>query len=404
MARVNLDHHQGRTDYFHDVVLINLIYWLSWLGEAENGIVERLDYERDNIVKAISLGLDLGYPANADVHQLLVDFSAYMERRGPGDVWQRILIKSVRVAEQSGDEEKLVTRLALLARLLYRQSRFRESMAYYRRTIRLSRKIGDLYEEARACTNLGFAFIEQEHWYRGEVLCCHALNIFAQLGSRHGVAHTHNHLGFLYTQRGPYHQAQYHLEQACAIWQERDDPHGLMLGCMNLGGLYVYMALSDQAIVHSEKAIRLAQQVGEEQELGVIYTNLGMAYLTQGDLAAAESYSLKAEQISRDFADSYLLATVQENLGKIYVTLADWEQARLYLDAASSAWRLMGYKHGQTQIAIYMAEYEFGQDNRVGVDNWLAQAENLLAQQAVSARYDRLKSQINKIRHSLNCS
>ena len=401
MAVLSLDNKQSRTEYFYNIVLINLTYWQNWLDTIEDLNVEDLDDERDNVVKAIMLALDLGKPAWPDVCQLMITFSPYMERRGQWGIWKAILHQAISLAEQAGDEPKTATLSALLARLLYRQSRFQESIAYYRQTIRISRKVGDHFEEARACTNLGFFFIEQGQWHRAEVLCRHALVRFSQIGSKHGIAHTNNHLGFLYTQKGYYDKAQHHLERAYAIWQDIEDDYGLMLGSMNLGVLYVYRQTFDEALFYSRNALDLANQTGEEKELGAIYTNIGMTYLKMGNLAEARRNSLEAERICQRFFDRFGLAEVQENLGKICLELKDYEAASWYLETALSTWRKSGNKQGEIQTKIYLTEYEMARGNLKLAGDWLAQAEILLKQQAESAGYRRMRSQIDKIRHSL---
>ncbi len=402
MAVVRLADNRSRTQYFRKIVLSNLKYWQDWLDQAADADIEALDRERDNIIKAIILALDLGKRAWPAIYQLLITFSPYMERRGQWDVWNGILHQAVNVAEQGGDEPKIATLSALLARLLHRQSRFQESTNFYRRTIRVARRIGNLFEEARACTNLGFFFIEEGRWYRAEVLCCYALALFAQIGSQHGMAHANNHLGFLYTQKGHYDKAQYHLEQAYTIWQELEDDHGLMLGSMNLGVLHTYKRMFVEALAYSKKALELAKRTGEEQELGAIYTNMGMAYLKMGNLMEAMTYSLKAETVCQRFLDRFGLAEVQENLGKIYLEMKDWEKASWYLETALNTWRRVGNKQGEVQTAIYLTEYELARGNKKLANDWLIQAENSLKQQAASAGYRRMRSQINNIRHSLD--
>jgi tetratricopeptide (TPR) repeat protein len=402
MAVISLDDNQSRTQYFHNVVLINLTYWQDWLDAVEDRDVEELDGERDNVVKAITLALDLGKPAWPVVHQLLIAFSPYMERRGQWGIWNTILHQAVSLADQAGDDPKRATLLALLARLLYRQSRFQESIAVYRQTIRVARKIDDPFEEARACTNLGFFFIEQGYWYRAEVLCCHALTIFSKIGSQHGMAHTNNHLGFLYTQKGHYDKAQHHLAKACAIWQDMEDDYGLMLGSMNFGVLYVYRQMYDEALTYSKNALELANRTGEKKELGAIYTNIGMAYLKMGNLSEARRNSLKAEEICRRFFDRFGLAEVQENLGKVYLGLKDYEAASWYLETALNTWIKTGNRQGEIQTRIYLTEFELARGNGKLANDWLAQAEILLKQQAESAGYRRMQSQVKKIRHSLD--
>ncbi len=160
MVTTTLIEAQDYSSFFRHRVVLNLHYWQEYVTDQTSDVVA-LDQERDRIIKAISFALELdeAWPA---VHKLITTFSRYMERRGHWETWHRILTRSTEITHRVKDVAAEVEVSVLLARLLNRQSRLKETIAYYRRVIRLSRQIGDLYNEARASTNLGYLFIEQE--------------------------------------------------------------------------------------------------------------------------------------------------------------------------------------------------------------------------------------------------
>lgn len=239
MASISLTDVPGRANFFRQTVLNNLRYWQGWL-ETNLNQATALDRERNAIAKALSFAFDLD-PAWPVVFELVTTLSPLMERRGHWDLWQWVLTRALETAQRMEDRAAEVTLSALLARLLFQQSRYKEAVCHYRRTIRLARQIGDQFNEARACTNLGYHFIEQGRWQRAEVLCCYALCLFEAIDSDHGRAHTENHLGILYTRRHRWPEARQHLERACNIWQAMGDDHGSMRGYLNLGGLYRHL-------------------------------------------------------------------------------------------------------------------------------------------------------------------
>jgi tetratricopeptide (TPR) repeat protein len=236
MTNSDLSSGQNFSGLFRHYVLANTQYWQEYVTQRSTDIAA-LDRERDRILKAISFALDLeaAWPC---VYQVIVTFSSFMERRGYWESWNRLLNQALKTAQRLEDVTRATTLSALLARLLQRQSRIEPAILQHRHTIRLARQTGNRFEEARACTNLGFLYIEQGQWYRAEVLCCHALNIFESINSNHGRAHSENHLGFLYTRQCLWDKAQQHLERACTIWQSMGDNHGLMRGFINLSSLY----------------------------------------------------------------------------------------------------------------------------------------------------------------------
>jgi hypothetical protein len=169
MAVVSLIDNQRRTQFFREIILLNLEYWQAWLAQVHSADMVAINLERNSIVRAILFGLDLGEVAWPTTYPLVTTFSSYMERSGQWDVWYGVLRRAIKIAKVVGDEASIVDMSALLARLLFQKSHFQEACRYNRQTIRLARQTGDRFNEARACSNLGYHYIETGQWYRAEV-------------------------------------------------------------------------------------------------------------------------------------------------------------------------------------------------------------------------------------------
>ena len=139
---------------------------------------------------------------------LMVALASYMERSGQWESWQQFLERAIATAQRLGDTDHEITLTALLARLYQRRGDASVMVRAYRRVIRLARRYGNRYELARACSNLGFHFIEQGYLWRAEQLNYYALTTFTELQSNHGRAHTHNHLGILLTRQYEWAKAE----------------------------------------------------------------------------------------------------------------------------------------------------------------------------------------------------
>jgi tetratricopeptide (TPR) repeat protein len=187
----------NRIGFFQQTILVNLHYWQGWLENKIDDVVA-LDRERNGLLKAISFALDMEALAWSATLQLINGLASYMEQRGYWDSWSRVLNRAIQVAQYLEDDAALVNLLGLKARLLYRQSHFKASEAAYRQVIHLARRLEDRFGEGRACTNLGYYYIERGHLLRAEILCRHALTLFERIQNQHGLAHTENHLGVLH--------------------------------------------------------------------------------------------------------------------------------------------------------------------------------------------------------------
>jgi len=399
MAGDPLDDEQSCSDFFRRRILLNIRYWHE--NPAVNTTdVAVLDKEWTGLIRAISFAFEIeqAWPLT---QSLIAALSPYMERRGYWETWHRILDQAIDTARQAEDLPGAVDLSLLLARLLQRESRLKEAGSYYRQTIRLARQVGDETNEARACSNLGYLYIEQGNWWRTEVLCCHALGIFDRIDSNHGRAHTENHLGILYTRQRRWEPAQEHLEQACAIWQSMPDNHGLMRGFINLGMLYAEMHQSDEAIAHLKKALEQAQLSGEESEIGTIYLNMGAAYRINGDPVKAEECAWKAEAVFRKFSDSIGLADVQDNLGLACLDQAKWQETKLHFEAALKSWHDFENRYAEIRTLTYLVEYELAVGNRHQATRQFAEVERLIRQYDPNNQDPRYQTLLEKYCHNL---
>lgn len=399
MAVNELTATQNPVGLFRHYVLTNLSYWQDFVA-ARLKDTTALDRDHPQIVRAISFALELddAWPA---VEGLIEEFAAYMERRGYWEAWQWILTKALAVAQRSHDKASVVRLSVLLARLALRQSRFKEVITYHRSTIHVARRIGDRTNEARACSNLGYFYVEQGYWWRAETLCCHALLIFEQLGYQHGLAHTENHLGILYTRQGLWDQARQHLERACAIWQAMGDEHGLMYGYTNLGMLFSEMKSPDEALFYLQKALDQAKLVGEEAIPGTLYMNMGISYRLKGELLKAEGYYWQAKATFQRFSNLWGLAMLHDNLGLVYLDQQRWQEGSLHLETALELWRNLNNKHNEFRVIIHLVEYELARGNQQQARYWLKEAEHLLNQYDATGRYGQLYAQLEEFRRSL---
>lgn len=388
---------QNRNLLFQRAILANVKYWQSWLRHKMADMAA-LDREYSNIVRAIAFAFDLD-DAWVLVYKLIEVFSTYMERRGHWETWSRVLTQAVDVAQRRKDVANEVSLSVLLARLLFQQNKFKLSVHYYRRTIQLARQIGDRFNEARACTNLGFYYIEQGQWYRAEVLSRRALTIFEQIKSDHGRAHTENHLGFLYTRSHKWELAQQHLERACSIWQHMDDKHGLLRGYINLGALYNYQEKPNEALKYLEKALHLAQETGDEIIIGRVYINMGHAATVNKELVKAEEYTRQAEIIFQRNLDSMELARVWVNLGYLYFCQNKWSEALSYLEKSLETWRSLKYELGEVEVLVDLVECELARGRPVEARARLHELEQIVLNNYPHAHYQHLQVRLASFRH-----
>lgn len=400
MDKTSLEHNNSYGDFFKRRVVESTRRWQIFVTEKRADTLA-LEQGQGRILRTISFAL-ASAPAWPVARQLIENFAPYMERRGYWDIWHDILTQAIEAAARFDDTSGQVSLMALLARLRQRQSRIREAVRLYRRVIRLGRCRGNRFEEARACSNLGYLYIDAiGRWPRAEVLCCHALAIFEALDSEHGQAHTENHLGLLYTRQRSWGQAEQHLQRACALWQAMGDHHSLIYGFENLGLLYLKMERPVEAHIYLEKALVQTKLTGEEAEVGNICNNIGLACWQKGDLEKAEAYIRQAEGIFRRFSNVLGLARAWNNLGFVSLHQKKWADAIQYLEHSLAIYRNFNNWEDEIEVLLDIIEYELARGNQTQVLARLNEAERLIIKYTQGRQQQYLNERLEKYRRSL---
>ena len=299
------------------------------------------DSEKEAMIKMIQLGLDHD-PFWPLVKKMILILSSYVERRGDWGNWLQTIEKAIEVAKQLGDDSAALEITNLRGRVLQRMSKHVELKQNYRQVIRLAKITGNQIEEARACSNLGFSFIELGRLWRAEVLSQHALNIFNEQNHSHGQAHTNNHIGLLYLNKKNYLLSRDHFDEACRIWREMEDDYNLIKGLSNLGFLYNEMEDPEQAALVLNEALELGKAQGEAGLIANTYLNLGVSHRLMRNTSEALNFTQKAEAIFKEQKDQIGVYLAWENFGHIHQDISDHHKALNYFASAQDGFKNKG--------------------------------------------------------------
>ena len=384
---------QSRQNFFQNAITRMANYWNN--SEAVKAIqVSTLDKERETILKAITLAMDVSatWPVTKN---LIVTFTPYMERRGHWEVWHDLLITAIDKAQSLDDFDGAITLTALLARLCLRQSRHKESVQLSRKVIQLAKKSGNKFEEARTCSNLGFYFMEKGHWWRSKILCCHALKIFEQLESTHGLAHTHNHLGLLYAKMQDIQQAEKHLQLAGGLGIKLGDDNFLSTIYGNLGMLYLHdSSRFDEVAYYITNAIEKAEHSGDTASIASNMMNLAKAYRNIGSFEQALTYLNKAEKIHLENGDSLGLAKTWHNFGELYLHQDNYSEGKIYLEKAINIFRKLNIglriAGSLDSLIVYALENNINPKRYTGEFNKIVNQHRLKNYPEIKETYTRL--------------
>ena len=406
---INLQTQQGRLDFFSTVVLRNLSN-LSRQLDSHADDIPWFDDKRDNIIRAVSFGLDKAEDSWPLTYALIDKVSPLIERRGTQlGSWAWILEQSIRLAQEQHDLEATISLHHYLARLQLRRGEYKASKASYRQVIRLSRTADQPFTEARACTNLGFFCIEQGNWMRAEVLCRHALALFEQLDSQHGLAHTHNHLGLLYIRCMQWQKAEHHLMVACEIWKGMGDDY-LMYSYANLALLWnemIYTGSSSvsqitRALSYSTMAFQMTEISGDELLNATVQMNMGISYWLNGQLIESLEYSTQAEQIFMRFHYLIGLAQVWGNQGLVYLDQKDWKATIEHLNKALHSFELLENTERAVKTKLDLVECYLRRGNKEQALGRLREVQSFIQKNCRRHQYRNIVTRYKRLWRSLN--
>lgn len=340
------------------------------------------DEERVQACHVLDFGLRApdAWPQARD---LTVALASYMERSGQWELWEQLLRQALATAQRLGDTAQEITVTALLARLYQRRGDAQAMVRHYRQVIRVARRSGNRYELARACSNLGYYYIERGHLWRAEVLSLTALAIFDELASDHGRAHTHNHLGILFTRQYDWMKAKEHLIAACTIWQASQDQYGLMRGHGNLAFLAVETASYADLIYHSAIALDLAEKLGDESLIGTFASNLSFGHLKTDNLPKAKQFANLAEKVFKQYSDRLGLARSAHTNGLIAIDERNYLQAQEQINYALNALTELHNHYFLFQVKLTKIHLETQLQNYAIANQELTELDTLITKHLV---------------------
>lgn len=332
---------------------------------------------------------------------LTVALASYMERSGQWELWQQLLQQAIAAAQRLGDTAQEITLTAFLARLEQRRGDAQAMVRHYRQVMRLARRSSNRFELARACSNLGYHYIERGHLWRAEVLSLSALAIFDELDSNHGRAHTHNHLGVLFTRQCRWVEAKEHLLSACTIWQATQDQFGLMRGHGNLAFLAVETASYTDVVYYSAIALDLAEKSGEESLIGTFASNLSLGHLKTGNLPKAKEFASLAEKVFKQYSDRLGLARLAHTNSLIAIDEKNYLQAQDHIDYALNALIELHNYYFLFQVKLTKIHLEIQLQNYAIAKQELAEFDTLLAKHLVGHAWQIYTDKLTESRHRL---
>jgi tetratricopeptide (TPR) repeat protein/transcriptional regulator with XRE-family HTH domain len=274
--------------------------------------------------------------------------SDYLRAYGP---WPRALalhVAALRAATEVRDAHGQASALRGIGGVQSRTGEIRESKTMLGQAVDIYRQLGDRHGQARALIEFGIA-----QRVSGDTECLatftEALAIYRELGDRHGQAAALNELGSVRWQTGPISEAQRHLLSALRIFRELGNRQGQAAALLYLGNVQLVMGELGPA----EESLTEAGAIGRELGQPVLVANsqlyLGDVQRAAGLLDDAEKSLSSAHKMYTELSHRQGVATSLAYLGKTQILSGNYARAARSLGQALAVFGELGDRSGQAE-------------------------------------------------------
>lgn len=360
--------------------------------EAESHFRRGLDRlgPADGSARAASLRLDLAYTAintgdYADAESLLRRVEASPEAAADPELarrlWQlrgNLLLfqgdplgaleyreRALRIAEKSGDRERLATELFNVAQN-YLQ------VHDYARALGLLQRVLDLDPPTRleilTRASQGICRFELNQLDDAEADFEHARRLAVEAGNRNLEGWAVGELGLVAMRRGDDEAALAHLDRAIALCRQTDDPGDELIWWQNKGTLDRDRGRFEAALAAFREAERLERGIPGKRPQPNLRKHIGQALAGLGRREEAETLFLEALALAAEAADTKVewetrreLARLRRRQGRTAEAAADYEAALAGIESIRGSLRLPALKTDffTDKVAVYAEAAEF---------------------------------------------
>jgi tetratricopeptide (TPR) repeat protein len=316
----------------------NLDYWRQQTTRLDDTTIAHLDGERENLFRAVQLGLRVHEtgPATAE---LVSQCFPLIERHGYWQEWLTIVQRASQecVPEVSALRCRLLYQLGHLYRLLRRLD---EAVDTHRQSAQVAEQLPDDRLLAQAWFGLCVYFWHSRQYEAAEEYGLKALEMFERVSADpKWKAASLNTLGLAARDFGSLSIARQRLSEAVALWREVDDATELARALNNLATVWQAAKDAEAALACYQEAAALLESTSSQLDKAMVQISLGSLYFQMERLAEAEAIFRQANSTYlRRSGHLFYRALVSHNLGNVLLEKGQLVEAEAYLQVAATLW------------------------------------------------------------------
>jgi tetratricopeptide (TPR) repeat protein len=243
--------------------------------------------------------------------------------------YEKVIQMNQRVLSRVSSGIDVLSSRALGAAFFY-LGNYAKAIEYWNQSLELSRKINDLWSEARILTNLAMA-----HDYKSDYLIAiqyheQALEVNRMLNDLETQRNITGNLGITYTKLGNYMEAIKHSQQSLEASRELHDKHGEGNEFGNIGNIFYLLGEHGQSLEYYTKWLDIAHEVGDRWGKCEALKGFGKNYYKIHDYKQSKEYFDLALEIACEITDKLSEAEILKCLAELHYAIDEYETAQQY--------------------------------------------------------------------------
>lgn len=307
------------------------IFYVSKLSFAQDNFLDKSYYLVDSLelksipsheLKILDSCLNIFHQSTNKLKKIEI-IDEFIQISDETEIWNKYnnwLYKYVKNILKTSDQRSYKNKLALILsnKGVYYSfiGDFSKGLTYYKKSVSVAKETSD-FDRIIYCYNK----IALVYYSQGEIeLTIDYLNksLKASKKNKGNLAFVYNGLGTIYKNQGKVTLALDYLEKSLEIEEELNNKIGVAACLGNIAVIYKEQGKNSLALEYLKKSSKLYEEIGAQIKLAISYNNLGLFYKGRGKIELAKEFFLKGLKIaeSREFKDG--IAFSYSNLGLLY--------------------------------------------------------------------------------------
>ncbi len=213
----------------------------------------------------------------------------------------------------------------------YNLSEYDSCRAYWQKTSKINKTIGNQSGLATNYANLGVANYVQNRYEEALDYFIKSLEIRETLDENNKLASIYMKIALIYQDHIVQPEKNYrYTKKALEIYEKEGNELGVAKALVNMHSAYELLDSTKMAKKSLQKAKRIAEKIGNKRLLGNIYNNLSTNLLSENRKEKALEYLYKAKDIYEQLGQKRELTNTYNSIGSIFYDLADYNTAIAY--------------------------------------------------------------------------